>query len=138
MPSHFGRAVRRFYWRHVRRHRYEICHSCGRPVHGTCPNWWRADDALWLQVVGAPEGLRCIQCFTDEADAKGLLLYWEPKVEPRPVVGEGLAALEQPCPFCQAPPGAECRTAGLGEARAPHNIRQRTAMMMAREADRAH
>lgn len=80
-PSHLKRRFRRFYWRHVRRYAYEICHECGRPVARCSPTWWRADDALWLKVVGQSEGLLCIPCFTHKAEGKGLLIYWAPVVE---------------------------------------------------------
>lgn len=78
------RRLRRFYWKRIRRYRYEMCQRCGRPVGKSCPSWWSADDALWLEVEGGQgEGIRCIPCFTDDARAKGVSIFWRPVVEAR-------------------------------------------------------
>ena len=68
------RRLRRFYWRHIRRHRYEICHECGRPVFIV----WSADDALFAHIHGSPWGIRCVPCFDAEAIEQGIYLRWTP------------------------------------------------------------
>lgn len=89
--------VRRFYWKHVRGYRYEVCGSvprsspaypvisrggCGRPVGLV----WHATTATWDAVVapGAPSttegagGILCIHCFDRLAYASGKSLLWRP------------------------------------------------------------
>lgn len=99
--------VRRFYWRHIRRYRYEICgrpnhphamirRGCGRPVGVV----WRATSGVWNYVVtgqdqtvytvregaaGGPVGERaegvggilCLRCFDRFAQERGVHLQWE-------------------------------------------------------------
>lgn len=54
----------------------EICGSCGRLVVETCPTYWHAPDALWLEVEGSLGGIRCIPCFTCDAAARGIAIQW--------------------------------------------------------------
>lgn len=54
--------LRRWWWRHVRRHHGEICHQCGKPV-GV---FWLVPDHVWKLVAGGP-GLWCIPCFDGAA-----------------------------------------------------------------------
>jgi hypothetical protein len=78
------RGLRRFFWRRARRYAYELCHACGRPVaRGTGPAWWSAPDDLWYEVRGSENGVRCMACFTAEALAKGVQVYWRPVVDAR-------------------------------------------------------
>lgn len=78
------RQARRLYWRHVRRHPYELCHACGRPVvKGTGPAWWSATDELWYEIRGDRNGIRCMACFAAEAWEKGIQIYWRPLVDAR-------------------------------------------------------
>lgn len=94
--------LRRFYWRHVRRYRYEICwragtrRGCGRPVGVV----WRAPSGIWNYVVAGQQqtvytvregaaggpveeraeglgGILCLQCFDDLAQECGVPLRWE-------------------------------------------------------------
>lgn len=54
----------------------ERCQICGKPYAYV----WRAPDDLWKKVTGQKHGggLRCVQCFTDEAEKKGLkIIYFE-------------------------------------------------------------
>ena len=87
--------LRRFYWRHIRRHRYEICRTCGRPVGLV----WHAREGLWNYVIAGQThttyqmrhvyckwaeraegvgGIRCIPCFDREARERSITLKWEP------------------------------------------------------------
>jgi len=99
--------TRRFYWKHVRRYRYEICgrpnhphdtimRGCGRPVGVV----WRAPTGVWNYIVadqqtttytvrtgaaGGPAqgraegagGVLCLACFDREARERGVHLRWE-------------------------------------------------------------
>lgn len=99
--------VRRFYWKRIRRYRYEICgrpghlhgtirRGCGRPV-GTV---WRASSGVWNYVVTGQEqttytvragaaggpveeraegvgGVLCLNCFDRFARECGVHLRWE-------------------------------------------------------------
>lgn len=68
----------------IKGHPYEICGDCGRPVAaGTGPAWWGADDELWLEVYGDPNGVTCPGCFAERADQLGIILKWTPTVEGR-------------------------------------------------------
>ena len=57
----------------------EFCHDCGvrQPVV------WTATDGLWAEVMGGPSGVVCPACFDKRAEAKGLMLRWEPTLERR-------------------------------------------------------
>lgn len=91
------RRLRRFYWKRVRRYRYEICGSvvrgtegeatvrrygCGRPV-GLC---WRAETGFWHRMVtgrplaqGAVEGaggILCVSCFDRLCSDRGETRMW--------------------------------------------------------------
>lgn len=60
----------------------EVCWDCGRTYRKTI--WW-ADNALYVEVTGWDRGgLLCPACFSDRADAKGLLLRWTPEVVSHP------------------------------------------------------
>lgn len=77
-------ALRRFWWRRVRRHRGEICQACGLPVALGCPTWWSTFDPLWIEVEGGHgQGIRCIPCFTRDALAAGVQVSWRTVVEAR-------------------------------------------------------
>lgn len=99
--------IRRWYWKHVRRYRYEICgrpdhphgairRGCGRPVGVV----WRAPTGIWNYVVagqyytvytvregaaGGPVmersegagGVLCLACFDRLAQEQGVPLRWE-------------------------------------------------------------
>lgn len=92
------RAVRAFYWKRVRRYRYEICgavvpgtvaeatirrYGCGRPV-GLC---WRAESGFWhLMVTGRPlapgrtegaGGILCLGCFDRLCNDNGETRFWK-------------------------------------------------------------
>ena len=90
-------TITRLYWRHIRRHPYELCNSCGCPVGLV----WHASEGLWNYVVAGQErttytfrrglmnnawaersegvgGIRCIPCFDREAYDAGVRLKWEP------------------------------------------------------------
>jgi hypothetical protein len=90
-------ALRGLWWWLVRRYPSEIC-PCGRPVsRGIGGTYWSATNDLWAQVMGwpgwreqmgdwaylGPPGTRCPRCFTELARAKGISLFWEPKVDTR-------------------------------------------------------
>ena len=72
--------VRWFYWRHVRRYDYEVCHRCGRPVMRSM-SWWHADDLLWVRAGGGHYGILCPPCFTVEAAASGIPVHWKATLE---------------------------------------------------------
>lgn len=99
--------TRRFYWKRVRRYRFEICgrprhphgtitRGCGRPVELV----WRASSGMWNYVVTGREqtvytvregaaggpveeraegvgGVLCLACFDREARESGVYLQWE-------------------------------------------------------------
>ena len=60
-------------------------------------NYWHAEDSLWIDVMGypgwrtqmgsmdylGPPGTRCMRCFTELAEVKGISLYWEPRIDSR-------------------------------------------------------
>lgn len=75
-------SFRRWFWQRIRRYRYEMCGSCGRPVghhhrFGNEPlTWWRAPDDLWNAIEGGAGGLRCPQCFTRDCDNAGVPIHW--------------------------------------------------------------
>jgi hypothetical protein len=76
-------SARRWFWKHIRRYRYEICSACGKPVghrhrFGNEPiTWWHAPDYLWRLIEGGPGGLRCPQCFTRDCENSGVPICWE-------------------------------------------------------------
>ena len=58
----------------------EFCHRCGKRVR-EC--WW-SPQPLWNEVTGMGEaGCRCPRCFERDAEAKGILLRWVPRIEAR-------------------------------------------------------
>lgn len=59
----------------------EVCKRCGWLVAASCPTWWSAPDALWNEVEGGPGGIRCIRCFTEDCEAKGVTVYWRAVVD---------------------------------------------------------
>lgn len=59
----------------------EICKLCGEPVALGCPSYWTTTDDVWLAVTGNPGTIRCIRCFTDEAEAKGIPIMWQARVD---------------------------------------------------------
>ncbi len=75
--------ARWLWWRWVRRYRYEVCHSCGRPVSRCTPTWWHAPDSLWEEVAGGPGGVMCAACFTHECRSRGITVSWQPVVQYR-------------------------------------------------------
>lgn len=62
-------------------YRCEICFTCGRRVGRATGSWWRADDVLWLRVMGQEQGVACPRCFTRAADAKGISVCWTAQEE---------------------------------------------------------
>lgn len=84
------RALREFWWKRIRRYRYEICDRCGRPsstgIGGRVDNepttYWFADSELWNLVIGGPfatddpGGIRCPRCFEDECRQRGIHIGW--------------------------------------------------------------
>ena len=99
--------TRRFYWKHVRRYRYE---TCGRPnhLHDTITRGcgrhvglvWHASAGVWNYVVAGEErttytvrrphpyapvaeraegvgGVLCLTCFDRFARERGVYLRWE-------------------------------------------------------------
>jgi hypothetical protein len=82
------RALRRIYWRFVRRHEGEICQACGRPVDRSTGrlSYWFAQDALWDRVEGGQGGIRCIPCFTADCHAAGVNVAWTPDASLRAVL----------------------------------------------------
>lgn len=76
------RARPRWLWNALT-YSYEICFTCGGKVGRHTDSWWWADDALWLEVVGAPNGIYCPPCFTRAARAKGIHVSWHPAVSSR-------------------------------------------------------
>lgn len=80
-PSPWRVVARRWWWVFIRRHETEICGACGGPVNRATPSWWTADDALWMDVVGDEAGIRCVPCFTEEARAKGIWVFWKAAVD---------------------------------------------------------
>lgn len=72
-------TLRAWYWRFVKRYECEICQDCGCGLdlrYG--PSYWMADDALWLETVGADSGVLCIRCFTIRCSDLGISLRWRP------------------------------------------------------------
>lgn len=61
LPIGLLARVRRWWWRHVRRHHGEVCHGCGRPVH----LYWQCADDLWSETTVGRQGLLCVTCFDD-------------------------------------------------------------------------
>lgn len=82
-PAPLRVHLRRWYWIFVRRYPLEICHTCGRPVGRCTGSWWHADDALWLQVTGDPNGVVCPVCFTEAADRLRVFVHYVATVEDR-------------------------------------------------------
>jgi hypothetical protein len=80
-------ALRRLWWIFARRHKCEICQSCGGPVARATPSWWWAPEDLWAAVVGNAAAIRCVPCFTEEARAAGFAVSWHPTVEARLCTG---------------------------------------------------
>ena len=93
-----GSALRRFYWKRVRRYRYEICGSaappsegrevikrygCGRPVGLV----WTAPTGLWDRIVDPHErmagegagGILCVHCFDRACEDRNTFLRWVPE-----------------------------------------------------------
>lgn len=72
------RALRRRWWRWIRRHDGEICQACGRPVDRTTGHlsYWFAPNELWNEVEGGEGGIRCIPCFTADCMAHGIQVGW--------------------------------------------------------------
>lgn len=91
-------TIRRFYWRRIRRHRYEICGSvgpggparpvirrygCGRPIGPL----WTADSSFWNRMVTGealpPErtegagGILCLRCFDRLCRNRGEIRFWK-------------------------------------------------------------
>jgi hypothetical protein len=52
----------------------EHCQVCGKEYSYV----WSVPDKLWEKVTGIKNqsGLRCIHCFEQEADEKGIIIYW--------------------------------------------------------------
>jgi uncharacterized protein (DUF433 family) len=71
------------------RERGEHCHSCGEAVADTCPTYWIADDDLWSEVEGGPNGIRCIRCFALDCQAAGIPIFWRACREPLPADSDG-------------------------------------------------
>ena len=70
----------------------EFCGKCGKHQ----PLVWTADDDLWNELNGGPNGVLCPECFDKEADRRGIFLRWKPHVEFRtPAVTPTPAAPEQ-------------------------------------------
>lgn len=77
-PFDTRRARAVAFWHYViRRWATEICRTCGGRVGRATGSWWRADDALWAEVVGAPNAVLCPRCFTEAADRRGIPVRWE-------------------------------------------------------------
>ena len=49
----------------------EVCQSCGSAVKVV----WHVPDEVWREVIGGPAGLRCPDCFKEEAFAKTGTMY---------------------------------------------------------------
>lgn len=74
----------------------ETCKKCGDFVARTAVTYWKASDLLWNQVYGTPAGIRCIPCFTQDAQAAGITVYWQALVEPEPLdIGVFLEAADK-------------------------------------------
>lgn len=69
----------------------ETCQKCGRKVFESTGDhsWWNAEPGLWEAVYGTDAGIRCIPCFTDDADAKGISVSWRAVRERRAVTPAG-------------------------------------------------
>lgn len=91
------RVLRRFYWKHVRRYRYEICGSTtplseGRAVvrqygyRRPVGLVWTAPTGLWDRIVDPDEkmtgegagGILCIHCFNRASEDRDTYLRWVP------------------------------------------------------------
>jgi len=78
-------ALRQLWWRLVRGYIGEGCRDCGRPYL-----LWHARDDLYGRVTGfwpypdgeAGGGPFCPACFTDRAEALGIMVIWQPEVYP--------------------------------------------------------
>lgn len=58
----------------------EHCQSCGRGYSDV----WSVPDDLWVRVVGSLGGLRCTNCFINEANSCGFYVNLPtPTYEPR-------------------------------------------------------
>lgn len=72
-------ALRGLWWWLVRRYACELCERCGRRVGMELGDtFWRAPDDLWMRVQGSEAGTLCAACFTADAEAKGIHVYWMP------------------------------------------------------------
>jgi hypothetical protein len=53
----------------------EVCGKCGAPAN-PAGSYWFAPNDLWNEVNGSPNGFRCIACFTEECEARGIVIGW--------------------------------------------------------------
>lgn len=91
-------TIRRFYWKRIRRYRYEICGSCcnGGPARATIRRYgcgrpigplWTADSSFWNRMVtGEPllpgrtegaGGILCLRCFDRLCSDRGEIRFWK-------------------------------------------------------------
>lgn len=74
--------ARRWFWRHVRGYEYEVCERCGHRVspsaNGEPLTYWTAIPAVWALVMGDSQEVVCPDCFTRQAAALGVPIYWQP------------------------------------------------------------
>lgn len=56
----------------------EHCQICGKEYGEECGYIWTVSDKLWEIVTGIKNqsGLRCINCFSQEAKKKGIYIKW--------------------------------------------------------------
>lgn len=53
------------------------CDSCGRSASWClAKTYWFADNDLWNEVSGGPNGVMCPPCFTLAAEIKGIAVGW--------------------------------------------------------------
>lgn len=55
--------------------RSEICKRCGQ---GFTEVWWCPDEELYVALVGDARKNWCIECFSEIALERGIVLYWQP------------------------------------------------------------
>lgn len=87
-PRTFKACLRWLLWRHVVRYEYEMCQLCGKRVGPHTGSWWVTDDILWWQVVGDMNVVLCPPCFTEMADEKGMLVFWEARQDLREKIND--------------------------------------------------
>ncbi len=79
----------------------EHCFKCGRGYLTV----WQTTDKIWELITGIKDGsgLMCMDCFDQEAQKKGITLYWECAIGKFPAQLRELLQQQGNCPNCALP-----------------------------------